>query len=98
MSHHLNAHCSFSFGLPPDVTSIAKRNSLKSMKLFLSLSKVLKPKMKSSGRKQMRPKDVIAEFLGIAGGEALGVDLHEGRLCEKSVGAVLRFSLSSLDS
>ena len=43
---HLNAHCSFSFGLPPEVTSIANRNSLKSMKLFLSLSKVLKPKTK----------------------------------------------------
>ena len=41
---HLNAHCSFSFGLPPEVTSIANRNSLKSMKLFWSLSKVLKPK------------------------------------------------------
>ena len=44
--HHLNAHCSFSFGLPPEVTSIAKRNSLKSMKLFLSLSKVLTTKVK----------------------------------------------------
>ena len=68
------------------------------MKLFLSLSKVLKPKMKLSGRNQVGPKDVIAEFLGIASGEALGVDLHEGRLCEKSVWAVLIFSLFSLDS
>ena len=66
------------------------------MKLFLSLSKVLKPKIKSSVRKQMRPKDVIAEFLGVASGEALGVDFHEGRLREKSVRAVLRlFSVAS---
>ena len=37
----------------------------------------------------MRPKDVIAELLGIAGRETLGVDFHEGRLREKSVRAIL---------
>ena len=46
----------------------------------------------------MRPKDVIAEFLGVASREALGVDFHEGRLREKSVRAVLLFSLLALDS
>ena len=32
---------------------------------------------------------MIAELLGVASWEALGVDLHEGRLREKSVRAVL---------
>ena len=41
---------------------------------------------------------MIAEFLGIASREALGVDFHEGRLREKSVRAVLLFSLLALDS
>ena len=39
---HLKAHCSFSSGVPVLVTSIANKNSLKSTKPFLSMSKVLK--------------------------------------------------------
>ena len=39
---YLKAQFSFSSGVPLDVTSIARRNSLKSTKPFLSLSKVLK--------------------------------------------------------
>ena len=38
---YLKAQFSFSSGLPLEVTSIARRNSLKSTKPFLSLSKVL---------------------------------------------------------
>ena len=87
---HLNAHCSFSSGLPPEVTSIDNRSSLKSMKLLLSLSQVLKSRIKSSGCiNEERPEDVIAELLDIAIREACGVDLHEGRLREKSVRTVL---------
>ena len=50
--------------------------------------------MKQSGRNQTRPKDVIAELLGIASREALGVDFHEGGLREKSVWAVLLLASS----
>ena len=39
---YLKAQFSFSSGVPLEVTSIARRNSLKSTKPFLSLSKVLK--------------------------------------------------------
>ena len=39
---YLNAHLSFSSAVPALVTSIAKRNSLKSINPFLSVSKVLK--------------------------------------------------------
>ena len=38
----LNAHFSFSSGVPAEVTSMASKNSLKSMKPFLSVSKVRK--------------------------------------------------------
>ena len=42
MLSYLKAHFSFSSGVPALVTSMAKRNSLKSMKPFLSVSKVRK--------------------------------------------------------
>ena len=35
-----------------------------------------------------RPEDVVAEVAGVARGEALGVDLHEGRGGQLAVGAV----------
>ena len=64
---------------------------MKSMKLFLSLSKVLTKKVKIffDPQLQARPKDMITEFPGIAGGKTFGVDFHKGRLGEEAIGAVL---------
>ena len=64
---------------------------MKSMKLFLSLSKVLTKKVKIlfDSQLQARPKDMITEFPGIAGRKAFGVDFHKRRLGEEPIGAVL---------
>ena len=42
LATYLKAQLSFSSGFPEDVTSMASRNSLKSMNPFLSVSKVRK--------------------------------------------------------
>ena len=43
-----------------------------------------------------RPEDVVAELAGVAGREALAVDLHEGLGVESAVGAVLLEALVPL--
>ena len=74
------------------VTSIAKRNSLKSIEPFLSVSNVLKHHLKREGAEQNvcePPEHMITEFCSVARGEALGVDLHESIRRELAVRAIL---------
>ena len=73
---HLNAHSNFSVGLPSEAMLIAKRNSLKSMKQFPSLSKALISKEfhSISHYISIRPEDLITEVLGISSWEELGVE------------------------
>lgn len=73
------------------VTSIAKRNSLKSIEPFLSVSNVLKHHLKREGAEQNvyeSPEHMITEFCSVARGEALGVDLHEALGVELALGTV----------
>ena len=102
MKLHLKAQLSFSSGDPLEVTSIASRNSLKSIVPFLSESNVLGQSHVSTWSRDpvsanhSSPEHVCAELLRVAAREALAVDLDEHGRTQLPLGAVLHEALVPL--
>ena len=97
MKLHLKAQLSFSSGDPLEVTSIASRNSLKSIVPFLSESNVLgQSEVSTVSANHSSPEHVCAELLRVAAREALAVDLDEHGRTQLPLGAVLHEALVPL--
>ena len=78
---HLNAQFNFSSGQPLLVTSMARRNSLKSIEPFLSVSKVLENDVEKTDwwmvANTFPPENMITEFSSVSLRKTFWVDLHE---------------------
>ena len=110
LNKNLKAQRSFSLGVPADVTSIAIKNSCKNLNntsetdvAVLHCSTVFFKeqlshlKVNSSTFVSIKcPEDVLAELVGVPGGEEHLVHLAEGVRSQLSIGTVLQHYYSAL--